>query len=125
MAVQAITPIVLTPNTASADHADADSQVVTDTTLGWSVAAANIGRGRLVLFKFVDDGSGSTVTINAGDNPPAMTQGLGNITVTLAASDVKYICLEAARVTQSDGTITGTCTDAGMKMSVLVLPNAV
>lgn len=125
MAVTSITPIALTANTASADHADADATAVATGADGFSVVATNIGRGRNVLLKFVSVTNAATVTINAGDKPPAMLQGLGNITVTLAANDVKYIAVELARVLQSDGTITGTISGAGANtslMSVFVLP---
>lgn len=121
MAAASITPVALALNTASADKADADGTVI-DGTDGFSVVATNLGKNRLLLFKFVDDGTGCTVTINAGDNPPSMTAGLGAVTVTLAANDVKYIAMEQARVTQSDGTITGSSTDSGTKMMVFVLP---
>ena len=121
MAVSVITPIVLVLNTATIDHADADASAM-DGTDGADVAAAKIGKNQLVLLKFVDDGTGSTVTIQAGDNPPSMTAGLGNITITLAASDVKYIAVEQARVTQSDGKIHASSTDAGPKITAFVLP---
>lgn len=121
MAVASITPVVLALNTASADKADADGAVI-DATDGADVLAANIGKNQLLIMKFVDDGSGATVAIKAGDNPPAMTQGLGDISITLAASDVKYIAVEQARVTQNDGTIHITSTDAGTKMMAFILP---
>lgn len=121
MTVATITPVALALDTASADKADADGTVI-DGTDGADVVATNIGRNRLLVMKFVDDGSGATVTIAAGDNPPAMTAGKGAITVTLAASDVKYIAVEQARVTQDDGKIHVSSSDAGTKMMAFLLP---
>lgn len=124
MAVTAITPISLVLNTASADHADANATAIATGADGFSVAASNIGNASRLLFKFVETAGGAeTVTIDAGGQPPAMLQDLGNITVTLAANDVKYIALEAARVVSATGTITGTCTNnATTKMTVFILP---
>lgn len=121
MAAATITPVALTLNTASADKADADGTVI-DGTDGADVVATNIGKNQRLLMKFVDDGSGATVTIAAGDNPPSVKSGLGAITITLAASDVKYIACEQARVTQSDGTIHVSSSDAGTKMMAFLLP---
>ena len=51
-------------------------------------------------------GSDHTVTIKAGDNPPAFRSGLGDLTVTVpATSGDVLIPLESARFVQSDGTI--------------------
>lgn len=126
MAVTDITPIVLAVNEASDDEADADATSIATGADGFAVAADDIGRGRNVLLKFVETGTDTaTVTIDAGEKPPAMHAPLGDVEVELAASDVKYIAVELARVLQEDGTITGTVSgnsaDA-VAMSVYVLP---
>lgn len=52
------------------------------------------------------NGSERNVTIKAGDNPPALLAGQGDLVEPVAAtSGVKLICLESARFVQSDGTI--------------------
>jgi hypothetical protein len=124
MSVVVVTPVDLALNTASADLPDASGTAITTGADGFSilVGASLDWPGRKVLFKFTDDGSGDTVTINAGDYPPALTQGLGNLAITLAASDVKYIVLEAARFMQSDGNVTGTSSGTGVLVEAFVLP---
>lgn len=56
-----------------------------------------------------------TVTINAGDNPPALSQALGAITFTVAQSAVRYIVVDSAQVMQNDGTIEVVITPASTK----------
>lgn len=47
-----------------------------------------------------------TVTIRAGVNPPAFRKGLGDASVTLAATTgVAYLTVESARFVQADGSI--------------------
>lgn len=59
------------------------------------------------LFLHVKSGSGTagTVTIGAGDNPPAFRQGIGPATIVVAANSERMIVLESARFAQNDGTI--------------------
>lgn len=125
MAVSAITVVDLALNTASDDLADADSTAIVTGADGFSVdvsAYAKDAGGRKMVFKFVADGGGDDITITAGDYPPAATSGLGNLTIALAASDVKYVVVELARFLHNDGTIKGTCAGNNNKMSVLMLP---
>ena len=75
-----------------------------------------------MLLVFEADGSGDTVTIVAGDNPPGATSGLGNGSVTLAANDIKGICVEGSRFMHNDGLLRATCTDAGTRCYALILP---
>lgn len=125
MSVTDITPTQLVVNTRSADITDSDGTVASTPSDGWSIALGSQGRVQGLLLKFLADGSGDTVTILAGDNPPSMTAGLGNLTVTLAASDVRYIVLEGGRFLQDDGTVKATCTDAGTTVRAFLLPVAV
>lgn len=126
MAVTSITPISLVLNTATVDHADANATAVTAGADGFSVVATNLGYSGSVLFKFVETGGNAgTVTFTNGVKPPSMRAGLAAITVALAASDVKYVSVEEAQVTQADGTIKGLVTGAAantVSMSVFILP---
>lgn len=124
MAVAAITPLQLSLNTASADYPDATGgAAITVGADGFSIDLGSVDwTARKVIVKFVDDGSGDVITINAGDYPPALLSGLGALTVTLAASDVKHVVLESARFIGSDGKITGTSTGTGVFVSAFVLP---
>lgn len=123
MTVAAVTPLSLVMDTASADFADADATAITTGADGFSIDADSVDwTGRKMVIKFVDDGSGDVITILAGDYPPALRQGLGNLVITLAASDVKYVVLESARFLQNDGKILGTSTGTGVKVGAIVLP---
>lgn len=77
--------------------------------------------GKLLL-KFLADGSGDTVVIQAGDKPPAERAGLGNLSVVLAASDVKFIVVDGSRFLHDDNTIKAVCTDAGTSVMAFFLP---
>lgn len=60
------------------------------------------------LFLVVKNTAGAEydTTIKAGDNPPALLAGQGDLVEPVAAtSGVKFICLESARFVQSDGLI--------------------
>jgi hypothetical protein len=122
VAVTNITPVVLALETASADLPDASMTSISAAADGFSIAAANIGKGERVILRFLDSGSASVITIDAGDRPVSPRAGLGALTINLAASDVKYIVLDKARHMQDDGTITGTVdTDATASMSCFVI----
>lgn len=52
------------------------------------------------------DATGRAVTIVAGDSPPALSAGQGDISQTIAQNDVYVVGgLESARFLQSDGTL--------------------
>ena len=121
MSVTTVTPVDLTINTRSADILDSDGTVATTPADGWEVDLTTY-LNRPILFKFLADNTGDTVTITAGDRPPSMHGGVAALTVVLAASDVRYIVLEMARVLQNDGYVRATCVDAGTSMKVFVLP---
>lgn len=130
MATTAITTALLTLNTASADLAEAgggtgNGIVATTPTDGWVISPPSgvAFDGRLLL-RIAADASGDTFTFVAGDRYPAQRADLGNMTVTLAASDAKFIAIETSRFLQNDGTILVTCTDAGSTMTALMLPKA-
>ena len=129
MATTAITPTTLVLNTASADILDADGTVATTPADGWVIAAGGLGGDRLLL-KFLANGSGDTVTFVQGDRPPSQRAELGatgtdmptGLDITLAASDVRYIVVEASRFLQDDGSIHAICVDAGTSCKAFILP---
>lgn len=52
------------------------------------------------------DATARAFTINAGDNPPALSAGQGSITQSVAQNAVYYVAgLESGRFLQSDGTL--------------------
>jgi len=124
MAVTTITPEVLTLDTRSSDLPDASGVVATTPADGWDIDVTGYKANRILL-KFLADASGDTVYVDSGDYPPAARAGLGDVSVVLAASDVRFICVEAARVMQSDGKIHAYCADAGTMCWCFILPLAV
>lgn len=125
MAVTEIIPVQLVRETASADLPDASGTSIAAGVDGFSIVNT-IGYARNVLVKIVEAGAtAGTVVFTAGDKPPAITAGLGSLTVTMAASDVKYVTLEQARFLQDDGTIKGVCAGTSIDdflMTVFLLP---
>ena len=122
MADVAVTPTALVTNTVSADILDADGVAIASASANvFAIAAGGLAGGRLLL-TFFDDGSSDTVVILAGDRPPSQRVDLGNLSITMAASDCRYIVIEAARFLQDDGTIRVTCGDDGMECKAFTLP---
>lgn len=72
-------------------------------------------------------GSDHTVTIKAGDNPPAFRAGLGDLEITVPATSGDVVVpLESARFAQNDGTINVDFeTDHAGKIYAVRLPAAV
>lgn len=76
-----------------------------DQANGMYIAAS---RPELTLLRVANtNGSNRVVTIKAGDSPPALAQGLGDLAVTVAATTgVQWIGpFESGRFIQGDGTI--------------------
>ena len=120
MAVTAVTLTELTLNEASADLPVAAWTAIATGADGFSLDVTGVGSP--VLLGFLDGGAADTVTITAGDRPPAQLQGQGNLTIAMAASDVKYVTLESGRFEQNDSTIKGTIAADATKMIAFLLP---
>jgi hypothetical protein len=106
----AITVTALTPNGAGVAPPTAD---VLDTgTDAVTLAAAVGGQSELILLEVTNNAASAvnlTVTVNAGDNPPAQRAGLGSLATVLAQNAVKLIGpLESARFIQDDGSLSVT-----------------
>lgn len=105
MARTALTPVVLTANTVVADPAGT-SVDATDS----HVFTASSPLDEYVIRVVNTTSSQKTVTIKAGDNPPADAAGAGDLVATLTAGNVtpqvKFIGpLGSARFIQNDGTV--------------------
>ncbi|MFV2094832.1 hypothetical protein ACFHW1_04985 [Micromonospora sp. LOL_014] len=79
----------------------------------------------------VENASGGavTVTVSAGDNPPALAAGLGDFTTTsLADNDIAYLGpFESGRFLQADGSMLVTPSaegDGGGRITALLVPKA-
>lgn len=121
MAVTSVTLTELTLNTASADLPIASWTAISNGSDGFSLDMTGVGSP--VLIGFSDGGGGADdVTITAGDRPPAQLQGQGNLSITMAASDVKFVTLESGRFEQNDSTIKGTVAGNSTTMVAFLLP---
>jgi len=120
MAVTAVTLTELTLNTASADLPASGWTAIATGADGFSLDVSGVGSP--VVLGFLDGGTADTITITAGDRPPAQLQGQGNLAIAMAASDVKYIVLESGRFEQNDSTIKGTVAANATKMIAFLLP---
>lgn len=121
MATVALTAVQLATNTASADTADADGVTATSTTDGWTLTLPAGATAEKCVFRFLDDGSGATITFYDGTNPPSAQAALGDATFTLAASDVKFFT-PSTRFQQTGGVIQCASSDSGTKCTVFILP---
>ena len=130
MAVITLTPIALVAGVATPDllGADADDSAVdvaaTDT---FRIDCRGVGAGKAVQTKILlvietQTAGAATVTFDAGDYPPAMTQAKGSLAISLAASDIKILVLESARHLQNDGYITGSLITTACYMVAYYMP---
>lgn len=125
MAVTAVTPEQLVINTRSADLNDSDGVVATVVSDGWAVAVGEYMSTDQLIFHFLADASGDTVTFQSGDYPLATRANLGDLDVVLAASDCRTVVVESGRFERADGTIVITCTDTGTKLTVYAMPKSI
>ena len=121
MAVTSVTLTELTLNTASADLPIASWTAISNGSDGFSLDMTGVGSPVVLGFS---DGGGSAddVTITAGDRPPAQLQGQGNLSITMAASDVKYVVVESGRFEQNDSTIKGSSAGNNTTMVAFLIP---
>lgn len=129
MADVTITATALTAGTETADLVGSGTSVTAAQTFA---VAANLltsfpppkgGESRIILVVEEQGGGAATITVDAGDYPPAMLSSKGADTITLATSDLKIYMLEPGRHMQSDGTITGTVNTQTCKIRALFIPS--
>lgn len=93
--------------TLSRTGAATDAGTTADPTNDHVVDLAGIPLEEIV-FRFTNtNGSDRVATIVAGDTPPALSAGQGNLDITVPATtgDMTVAGLESARFLQSDGTV--------------------
>jgi hypothetical protein len=125
MARAAISPRALVAN---GNLNGASGATTIDSTLVSTGAVVNDAIPERMLIRVTNtEGSTNVVTIRAGDNPPALAAGLGDITVTVAASTgVQYLGpFESGRILQDNGDV-NIDFETGMTgaIDVLLLPRA-
>jgi len=104
MARTAVTVNTLTANATTA----LPTPTTADTTNDHSVTLpAGACLEEIVIFIKQTDASARIATIKAGDNPPALAAGLGDLAITVpATTGVVWVGpLSSARFAQSDGTL--------------------
>lgn len=123
MAEKDITPTAFTTDEWSGDlpSSGGDAPNGTGADNGWSVDCRGMGRPRIML-RVVGTGGTDTVTVQAGDKPPAERSGLGDLSITLGASDERYLIFEGARFMREDGTILVYSDDASTTLEAFELP---
>ncbi len=77
----------------------------TITPANGAAIAAGGNTQRLAIYVKNTFAGAKTVTVKAGDNPPAVAAGQGDLVESFAQDDEKFITLESARFAQSDGSI--------------------
>ena len=93
-----------------------------DVSNGMYIPAIPANRDLLVRLTNTDDDTGLTVTFLAGDYPPALAAGQGNLAVVMAFGTTRWVVLGSDRFLQSDGTISVDVTVNTGKITPLVLP---
>ena len=131
MATTAITCELLVPNARSADlpfiagSGSANAIVATSTTDGWVISpASGTTFDERLVFIFGSDGTGGTVTFQAGDRYPAQRVDLGTLDMVLAIDDGRVISIETSRFLKNDGTIVCIPTTTGLVITAIQLPKA-
>lgn len=121
----AITPRALVAN-GSLDSATGPTTI--DATLVTNGVVVNSAEPERTVIRVTNtEGSTNTVTIQSGDNPPALAAGQGDLVVTVAATTgARYIGpLESGRFLQNDGSMEIDF-ESGMTgtIDILLLPRA-
>lgn len=123
MAEVDLTPTVLTTDEWSGDLPSTGGTTPNGTGAanGWNVICRGLGRPRIML-RVVGTAGTDTVVVQAGDKPPAERSGLGDLSITLAASDERYLIFEGARFMREDGTVLVYSDDASTTLEAFELP---
>ncbi|MFJ6659705.1 hypothetical protein ACIQNG_25630 [Streptomyces sp. NPDC091377] len=106
MARTAVAYSNLLPNADIADPAGTPTNAGAGN--GHVIPAAGPGRAvpELTLLRVVAGATGGAVTVLAGDNPPAIAAGMGNLVVAVGSSATRWIGpFESGRFLQNDGTM--------------------
>jgi hypothetical protein len=105
MADEAVAVKQLVINTVSADMlAVAGETIEVDSTN--TAVVTDCSAGEKLFFVFYENGGGAaTATFKAGDNPPAMQAGMGDLALDVPQSDCVAVAVDTSRFLQDNGTI--------------------
>lgn len=116
----AVTATTLTYDTLSGDLVGSGTAITTGQTVSLAVANDSF---RYMLVMEETGSSTASVVFDAGATPPSMRAGLGTLTVTFSANDLRVLVFEGGRFIQSGTGGLITCTVTGtMKFTLLLLP---
>ena len=104
MSDTAVATTALVPGTASIDVLAAGTAISTGNTAVITVSSGG-GEHQLVLLIQETASAVATLSVEAGDYPPAATSSLGADSVSMAADDVLVYQPEQGRHLQNNGTI--------------------
>ena len=122
MANEAVTVTAMALHTATADMITAAGSTV-EVDAGNTAIVTDCSAGEKLLFVFHENGGGAaTATFQAGDLPPAATQGLGTLAIAVPTNDLIAVAVEVARFLQSDSTIEIAIATNNVHVTALRLP---
>ena len=129
MAVTPIVPTALVLDTRSADLPIASWTAIATGAHGFTVDLSGYANIQAIILGF-EDNAGCTITMTAGVRPPAEHAGRDTASgtemplgrkITLAADDVRFICIDRSRFTDAAGLIAGiSSTDTTTCIALLV-----
>lgn len=112
----------LTANTRSGDLVGSGTSVTAGQT--FDINVKNRTDDTIIILEEQNSGA-ATVTFDAGDEPPSMRAGLGELDIALAQADLRALVLEGGRFIQDDGKITGSVATNTVKITALRVPRTV
>lgn len=116
MARTAVAPVEIAQNATTLDAGGTTYDVANGLTL------TGFPENNLIRITNTDDDTGLTVTFLAGDNPPALAAGQGDLAVTVAFGTTRFLSLESGRFLQSDGSVNVDVTVNTGKLTVFQVP---
>lgn len=131
MADEAVNPTQLTLNAAVLNPTGVTVEAAnfavlthnTDVDASDHTAKDQVELSRIIVRLSSATGASPAATVLAGDNPPANRRIVGDLAINLAAGETRWVCLEAANYTQSDGTVRIDSGVADLVVAALRLPN--
>lgn len=119
MTAASIAATVVAQNAATADV------VGTTYNVADGMNIPSLPRNHLIRITNTDDDTNLTVTFKAGQCPPAIAAGQGDLAVVVPFGTTRWVVLESGRFLQSDGSVNVASTVNTGKITVFDLPTPV
>lgn len=131
MADEAVNPAQLTLNAAVLNPTGVTVEAAnfavitsnTDADASDHTAKDQVNLSKVLIRISSATGASPAATVLAGDNPPANRSIVGDLELDLAAGETRWVCLEAANYTQSDGSVRIDSGVADLVVAAIQLPN--